>query len=123
MDIEMNRRPLVYRFFTGPWSLTELGLKRMSIISLALESLRWALQGRFPDLMRPTVPSVPEWVKLFYVAQLVIFAAASLAAAGHIIDGIRMRNWRSLNVVGWVLYLAWWVEIGWVGGYLSGLAH
>lgn len=123
MDIEMNRRPLVYRFFTGPWFLTELGLKRMSVISLALESVRWALQGRFPELVHPTAPGVPEWARLFYVVQMVFFIAASLAAAGHVIDAIRARNWRNLNVVGWVLYLAWWVEIGWVGGYLSGLAR
>jgi hypothetical protein len=123
MAVEMSRRPLIYRMFAGSWSPTEFGLKKMAVISLILESVRWALEGRFPGLIHPDATGAPEWIKLYGVVQVVFFAAASCAAGSHIIDVIRTRNWRNLNVVGWVLYLAWWVEIGWVGGYLSGLAH
>jgi hypothetical protein len=118
VDIDINKKPLVYRLFTGPWSLTELGLKRMSGISIALESVRWAVQGRFPELLHPTVPGAPGWIRLFFVAQMIFFVAASCAAGGHIIDAIRTRNWKNLNLIGLNLYLAWWIEIGVAGGYL-----
>lgn len=94
----------------------------MSLTSLALESVRWALQERFPALMHPAAPDVPQWVRLFYVAQIIFFAAATGAAGGHVIDAVRMRNWKRLNVVGMILYLALWIELGRAGGYLGHLA-
>lgn len=121
MDVDANKRPLVYRFMTGPWSPTELGLKRMSIISLALESARWALQRRFPEVLRPAATGAPEWAKVFYVVQIIFFVAASSAAGGHVIDAIRTRNLKNLNLIGLLLYLAWWIEIGLAGGYLGHL--
>ena len=93
----------------------------MSLASLALESVRWALQERFPALMHPAAPDVPQWVRLFYVAQIIFFTAATCAAGGHVVDAIRMRNWKRLNVVGMILYLALWIEVGWAGGYLGHL--
>lgn len=64
-----NKRSRVYRADTGPWSLTELRLTMTSIISLALESVRWALQGRFPALLHPASSGAPEGARLFYVAE------------------------------------------------------
>jgi hypothetical protein len=101
--------------------VTELGLKRMSLISLVLESVRWALEERFPELLHPTAPDMPGWTKLFYVAQIIFFVAASCAAGGHVIDAIRTRNWKNLNPIGFFLYVAWWIEVGLAGGYLSHL--
>ena len=121
MAIETKRRPLVYRFFVGPWSGTELGLKKMSVISLILESLRWAMQGRFPDLQNPTAPGVSEWARLFYVAQLAFFCAASSAAGSHVIDAVKNRSPKNVNIIGMVLYLAWWIEVLLAGGYLTHL--
>jgi hypothetical protein len=91
----------------------------MSIISIVLESVRWALQGRFPELLHPVAPGAPEWTRFFYVAQMIFFCAASIAAGSHIIDAIRTRNLKNLNLLGFAFYIAWWIEIGWAGGYLS----
>lgn len=118
MNTETNRRPLISRVFGGSWSPTEFGLKKMAVAALLLESVRWALQGRFPELLHPAAPNASEWAKVFYLAQIVFFVAASCAAAGHVIDAIRTRNWKNLNLFGLVLYLAWWIEIGLAGGYL-----
>jgi hypothetical protein len=119
-SIDMNKRRPLYKLFIGPWSLTELGLKRMSILSILLESVRYLLQGRYPDLLHPAAPGTPGWARLFYVAQIIFFLAATGAAGGHVIDAIRTRNWKNLNPVGFALYLAWWMEVVWANGYLRG---
>ena len=121
MDIDTNKQPLIYRVFRGSWSPTEFGLKKMSVIALVLETVRWALQGRFPALLHPAAPGAPEWIRLFAVVQMIFFVAASCAAGGHIIEAIRTRNLKNLNAIGLVLYLAWWVEVGLAGGYLGRL--
>lgn len=94
----------------------------MSIISLALESVRWSLQGKFPQLLHPTAPGMPTWTRVFYVIQIIFFLAASGAASGHIINATKTRSWKNLNLFGLALYLAWWLEIAWAGGYIRGLA-
>jgi hypothetical protein len=119
VETDASKQPLIYRVFRGSWSPTEFGLKKMSVIALVLETIRWALQGRFPDLLHPTAPEAGEWIKVFAVVQMIFFAAATSAAGGHIIEAIRARNLKNLNVIGLLLYLAWWVEIGLAGGYLG----
>jgi hypothetical protein len=122
VDTDASKQPLIYRVFRGSWSLTELGLKKMSVIALILETIRWALQGRFPDLLHPTSPDAGEWIRVFAVVQMIFFVAATIAAGGHIVEAIRTRNVKNLNTIGLVLYLAWWVEIGLAGGYVGHLA-
>ena len=95
----------------------------MSLMSLVLESVRWSLQRRFPDFLHPAISGEPEWVRVFYVAQLIFFAAATIAAGAQINGAIRSRNWKGLQVVGFALYLAWWLEVAWASGYLGGLMH
>ena len=91
--------------------LTKLGLRRMALISLALESVRWPLQGPFPELRHPAAPGVPGWIRFYYLVQMIFFAAASLAAGGQVIDAARTRNWKQLDFAGMILYLVWWVEV------------
>ena len=95
----------------------------MAVVSLILESVRWVLQGKFPALKHPAAPTAPEWIRLYYVIQYVFFGAASCAAGSNVINAVRTRDWRRIEVVGWLLYLAWWLEVFWAGGYFSNLAH
>jgi hypothetical protein len=123
VDAETSRKPLIYRMFAGSWNPTEFGQKKMAVASLILESVRWALQGRYPELVHPTAPGVPEWTRLFYAIQMIFFFAATVAAGCHVIDAIRLRSRKHLNAIGLVLYLALWLEVGWANGYVSGLAR
>jgi hypothetical protein len=92
-------------------------LKITVVVAIVLESIRWALQGRYPELRHPAAPGVAEWIRLFYGAQVVTFAGASIATAFNIIDAAKMRSWRSLDLVALALYLAWWVEIALANGH------
>jgi hypothetical protein len=118
MDADV-KKPLIYRMLVpkGTWSLTELGLKKMALASLVLESVRWALQGRFPLLLDPS-PGAPAWARILFAAGLLAWLLATLAAGGHIIDAIRLRDWKKLNLIGLALYLAWWIEVGLAEGHL-----
>ncbi len=95
-----------------------IALKTTAIISLLLESMRWILQGRFPELLHPAAPGSPAWSRLFYIVQLVFFGAASYAAGAHIIQTISTRDWKKLDHFGLALYFVWWLEVLWVGRYL-----
>ena len=103
----------------GPWSLTKLGLTRMSTISIILEAVRWGLQTKFPALLHPVANGAPYWTRAFFAVQTVFWLAASGAAGGHLVDAIKTRSWKNLNLLGIALYLAWWVETGCAGGYLT----
>jgi hypothetical protein len=56
------------------------------------------------------------------VIQIIFFLAATGAASGHFIDAIKTRSLENLNLLGIVLYLACWIEVGWAGGYFGALA-
>ena len=68
-------------------------------------------------------PGGPAWAELILAVQLLLFMGATCAAAGHVINAVQRRSWTELNVVGIVLYAAWWIELLIAGGYLGGLAH
>jgi hypothetical protein len=85
--------------------------------------MRWALQGRFPQLLHPAAPGVPVWIRVFYVAQVIFFIAASIAAVDNMIDAIKTRRWKELNTIGLLFYLALWIELNWAGGYFAGHIH
>jgi len=78
----------------------------VATVSLALEVIRWALVGRFPELRNLDVSGKPGWVDLFAIALMVLFGVTGVAVLGHITVAARTRNWRDLNPIGMILFVA-----------------
>jgi hypothetical protein len=111
------------KYLMNLWQLTKLGLKRIAAGGLVLESARWVLRGRFPELLRGNAPGLPEWIRIFWAADLALFLSASLLALCHIICAIAGRNWKYLNPIGILLCIALWIEAGFVTGRFHILGH
>ena len=96
------------------FALTQIGLKRVSLIGMLLDLIHLALQPHFPDLSPHYRLYRSMWARLFMLSEYFCLMMAFIVGLSNIVKAASTRNPRDANLPGLILFMIFFVLWSWV---------